>query len=1331
MILVELTLKIQMNRAKKSICMIALICGAMIEITLSETFKIGYLMAHNQEKQVKKGLVGGLISGAITYAMDVINNDPDLLRGHKLDLIYNDTAGDQLRSCKAITEQWRRGAIVFFGPEDTCDIEARVAASWNLPIIAYKCADYKTSNKTLYPTFTRTLPTDKQVTKSILALLKFLNWRKFTLVYGKSRKREPMVNSLREYAQSETNNVTINQEFTFKEPHLKRLQNPFPRIADVSSSNTRIYIFLGEHNAMIDFMAALEEKKLLSTGQYVVIHVDQKPYNNDSGIRYFDYEYNYGELTNVHASRSLLVIVPSPSMNANYTKFLKKVTLYNAKSPFYFSNPFGNIAKTAEKLGITEEELLETLGPNSLNTQEIPVYAAFLYDAVILYAHALNEILRKNMSPTNGTEISRLIRSRVYRSILGYDISIDQSGDAEGNYTVLKRELDSRDGYQMVPVGRFRRTISNDDQEFKLFSKSQDFFANVLDEPSCGYHGEKCIGPPIVEIVCGVLGGIIFTSGLIVLIIYRNWRNEQEIAGLLWKINVSDLQPLENTSRAFRGSRCTLVTQGSLPSNFSLEHTFTKTATYRGTIVALKKIERRNYDLSRAQKKEMKMMRDLRHDNVNSFVGACIETHQIILVTEYCSKGCLQDILSNDDLKLDAMFIASLVMDLLKGMTYMHDSELHVHGNLKSSNCIVSSRWTLQVTDFGLLELRTPNSHTPKDHKYYSSLFWTAPEIMRTNWPNRGATQKGDVYSFGIILYEIVSRMAPYEDVEIEPSEIIEKIKNPDGIICRPDTTTLQCQDYVMKVINDCWDETVDNRPDFRQIRHRLKPMCAGVKTNILDNMIDMMEKYQNNLEKLVEERTDMLVEEKKRTEALLHRMLPKSVAEQLKRGEPVIPESFNCVTIYFSDICGFTAMSADSSPMQVVDLLNDLYTLFDSIIANYDVYKVETIGDAYMVVSGLPLLNGNNHAGEIASMSLHLIRMIKTFRIKHLPDVTLKLRVGMHSGSCVSGVVGLTMPRYCLFGDTVNTASRMESNGEPLKIHLSAECKTILDKLGGYTVIERGLVKMKGKGELMTYWLQDEDAEYRLRRLESSKKVRPIVETTASTPTEALKRGKFRSFGGHPANEVSTPKVKLRSQKSDNPNDKSIMSIIREMGMNDKNAKGLKLSDTQPSPRDRTSANFGRSENSPTSSNCDNVFSCDSPIRSPGRNPALHRRGFSEDDSKHSQRSLNSLGPQRTNTVDIPDARVSPTTRPTFLDVADPCETERLLVDHSDEQQNNEQFSLVTLHPDGRSVIESNDVTVDVDGFKNNHTRGNNNKSSLVKQATISEGHTQFAEHV
>lgn len=130
------------------------------------------------------------------------------------------------------------------------------------------------------------------------------------------------------------------------------------------------------------------------------------------------------------------------------------------------------------------------------------------------------------------------------------------------------------------------------------------------------------------------------------------------------------------------------------------------------------------------------------------------------------------------------------------------------------------------------------------------------------------------------------------------------------------------------------------------------------------------------------------------------------------------------------------------------------------------------------MVVSGLPVRNGDLHAREIARMALALLAKVHSFEIRHRPQEKLRLRIGLHSGACCAGVVGQKMPRYCLFGDTVNTASRMESNGEALKIHMSHSTKLILDRFGTFDMTMRGSISIKGKGEMMTFWLNGEKTD-------------------------------------------------------------------------------------------------------------------------------------------------------------------------------------------------------------------------------------------------------------
>ncbi|GAA6079562.1 atrial natriuretic peptide receptor 1 isoform X1, partial [Tachysurus ichikawai] len=503
---------------------------------------------------------------------------------------------------------------------------------------------------------------------------------------------------------------------------------------------------------------------------------------------------------------------------------------------------------------------------------------------------------------------------------------------------------------------------------------------------------------------------------------------------------------------------------------------YAKTCYYKGNITAIKYISKKRIELTRNLLFELKHMRDVQNEHLTRFIGACIDPVNTCILTEYCPRGSLQDLMELESITLDWMFRYSLINDIVKGMSFLHNSVIGCHGNLKSSNCLVDSRFVLKITDYGLVSFRNENS-LEDTHAYYARKLWTAPELLRAeNGPACG-TQKGDVYSFGIILQEVSLLKGVFylDGLTLSPKQIVERVTDGRWPYLRPLLCTQSHSEELGQLMQRCWAEEPSDRPDFNQIKVMLRKHNRGYGSNILDNLLSRMEQYANNLEELVEERTQAYHEEKRKAEALLYQILPHSVAEQLKRGETVQAEAFDSVTIYFSDIVGFTALSAESTPMQVVTLLNDLYTCFDAIIDNFDVYKVETIGDAYMVVSGLPVRNGKLHAREIARMSLALLKAVHTFRIRHRPDQQLRLRIGIHTGPVCAGVVGLKMPRYCLFGDTVNTASRMESNGEALKIHVSEATRTVLQEFNCFQLELRGDVEMKGKGRMRTYWLLGE----------------------------------------------------------------------------------------------------------------------------------------------------------------------------------------------------------------------------------------------------------------
>lgn len=202
-------------------------------------------------------------------------------------------------------------------------------------------------------------------------------------------------------------------------------------------------------------------------------------------------------------------------------------------------------------------------------------------------------------------------------------------------------------------------------------------------------------------------------------------------------------------------------------------------------------------------------------------------------------------------------------------------------------------------------------------------------------------------------------------------------------------------------------------------------------------------------------------------TDALLEKMMPPGVLEALKNGKTEA-EEFQDVTVFFSDICQFTVLSSKTSTKDMLATLNKLWLEYDKVAKKWGIFKVETIGDAYLGVVGAPD-RVPDHAARAVNFAVDIIDMVKQF--KTAMDTPIQIRVGLNSGMITAGVLGDLNPHWCIVGDTVNTASRMESTSKPMCIHISESTYSQV-KNSGFKISEPDVMTVKGKGEMTTYWV-------------------------------------------------------------------------------------------------------------------------------------------------------------------------------------------------------------------------------------------------------------------
>lgn len=239
-----------------------------------------------------------------------------------------------------------------------------------------------------------------------------------------------------------------------------------------------------------------------------------------------------------------------------------------------------------------------------------------------------------------------------------------------------------------------------------------------------------------------------------------------------------------------------------------------------------------------------------------------------------------------------------------------------------------------------------------------------------------------------------------------------------------------------------------------------------------IDKMTDKLEGVIYDANKKTADVTtyaEELAIERDHSEKLLTNILPVLIADRLKKGESQIAETFPEVTVLFADIVGFTQLSSQLSPRQLVGMLNDVFGKFDELAVQFKLEKIKTIGDCYMIVGGVPD-RSVTHCQQVADFAIAAIKCVEEYAKESHFD--LNIRIGIHTGTVVAGIVGKQKYSYDLWGDVVNIASRMESSGKPGKIHITESVKIRL--ADDYNFIEMGTVDLKGKGITNSFFLTD-----------------------------------------------------------------------------------------------------------------------------------------------------------------------------------------------------------------------------------------------------------------
>ncbi|XP_055353827.1 atrial natriuretic peptide receptor 1-like [Paramacrobiotus metropolitanus] len=663
--------------------------------------------------------------------------------------------------------------------------------------------------------------------------------------------------------------------------------------------------------------------------------------------------------------------------------------------------------------------------------ERVTPHPAATYETMLILAQVMEELRSTGNQEvwSSGRKLAKQFWNRTFTTEIG-DVWIDEVGERLPVMSLTQLEWNST---------RVRTLYVLKVPEFTLVETGEEPRWLIPwpppNEPRCGFRGDAPICHPkgALETIIGASVGTATATLFFIFIAAVFVRRAAHNASIsdAWRIRYEQLQPLEDKEDRVRiylkRNQMVWITP-VCAATASVAETALPFPHFNNPLLPL-----------------LKTILEVDHANVCRFAGLCFLEKSVLLVSEYCPRGSVLELMARTHLEFDLQ--ASFLFDLLKGLQAIHRSAVKFHGFLNIHCCLLNKHFSLKIGKTGHTQIQTVLTRN-------STILEPANHHSTSNQAVHEEGRKHDMFTTGLILYQIIIQEEPLDTLEFMHKRIADHSENKFS--------------KLFPVLVKCLSANPEDRPSVGQL---LKFCFFGLgmkdNENLVERIVRRLENYTDELDRLVVLRTMALLDERKKCDALLREMLPSIVIEQLRRGIVPDAEMFLSSTIMFTEIGGFANILYAADPKTVMLFLNNVYTSFDRIVASYDVYKVETIKDSYMVVSGIPVRNGDLHAQEICALAME---MLGEYRSMDTVFPGTSLRAGIHSGICAAGVVGHKVPRYCLFGDTVNTASRILTNGADGRIHLSKNAAQLLPGNSPYKVQERGLIEVKGKAEVFHF---------------------------------------------------------------------------------------------------------------------------------------------------------------------------------------------------------------------------------------------------------------------